>query len=314
MCSAASSASSRNSQLCRNSLLSGPCCCLLHPSRKFVQSWLWAVCDGHIGRDAARFVTANLQPMLAARLQWVTQVPEETDLAGETGEAMYAAGGPVTIGIRTLHHVQTDRRQRRCQVVALLDTSLTTHAPLPTGLGAFATLVRRAVCETFAALDNALYEHLILAPAADIEAKPPHSPAPRQASGTSLTVALVLGPLLTVANIGDCHAVLDTGCFRMQLTHSHRLADSDTELRRVKEAGCHVASLGFDCRSPATAAEHGIGPLRLWPGGLCLSRGIGDYDSGPHVLPLPHVKQVRRVQRLGRGKGARGRRLGSKVT
>lgn len=225
-------------------------------------------------------------------------------------------GCPVTIGIRTLHHMQTDRQQRRCQVVALLAACChLAHntRTLLSGMDAFASLVRRAVCETFAALDNALYEHLILAPAADAEAKPLHSPVPRQASGTSLTVALVLGPLLTVANIGDCHAVLDTGCFRMQLTHSHRLADSDTELRRVKEAGCHVASLGFDCRSPATAAEHGIGPLRLWPGGLCLSRGIGDYDSGPHVLPLPHVKQVRRVQALGRGKGKGGTGWGPEV-
>lgn len=37
----------------------------------------------------------------------------------------------------------------------------------------------------------------------------------------------------------------------------------------------------------------GVGPLRLWPGGLCLSRAIGDFDVGDSVLSLPYVSQVR---------------------
>lgn len=36
----------------------------------------------------------------------------------------------------------------------------------------------------------------------------------------------------------------------------------------------------------------GVGPLRLWPGGLCLSRAIGDFDVGKCVLSLPYVCQV----------------------
>lgn len=36
-----------------------------------------------------------------------------------------------------------------------------------------------------------------------------------------------------------------------------------------------------------------LGPIRSWPGGVCVSRSIGDVDCGPLITPLPHVKQVR---------------------
>lgn len=36
-----------------------------------------------------------------------------------------------------------------------------------------------------------------------------------------------------------------------------------------------------------------IGPLRCWPGGLCLSRSIGDMDVGEFIVPIPYVKQVK---------------------
>ena len=36
-----------------------------------------------------------------------------------------------------------------------------------------------------------------------------------------------------------------------------------------------------------------VGPLRCWPGGLCLSRSIGDMDVGECIIPVPHVKQVK---------------------
>jgi hypothetical protein len=35
-----------------------------------------------------------------------------------------------------------------------------------------------------------------------------------------------------------------------------------------------------------------IGPLRCWPGGLCLSRSIGDIDVEEFIVPVPYVKQV----------------------
>lgn len=45
---------------------------------------------------------------------------------------------------------------------------------------------------------------------------------------------------------------------------------------------------------PATKkGSVGAGPLRLWPGGLCLSRAIGDFDVGDSVLCLPYISQAR---------------------
>jgi serine/threonine protein phosphatase PrpC len=39
--------------------------------------------------------------------------------------------------------------------------------------------------------------------------------------------------------------------------------------------------------------DPGIGPMRVWPGGLCVARAIGDGDVGTEVLPEPHIKQMR---------------------
>ncbi|CAM8913638.1 unnamed protein product [Rhodiola kirilowii] len=39
-----------------------------------------------------------------------------------------------------------------------------------------------------------------------------------------------------------------------------------------------------------------IGPLRCWPGGLCLSRSIGDFDVGEFIVPVPYVKQIKEVK------------------
>ena len=41
--------------------------------------------------------------------------------------------------------------------------------------------------------------------------------------GSTVTLALVIGPLLTVANTGDSLALLDTGCSVLPMTTSHRV-------------------------------------------------------------------------------------------
>ena len=107
-----------------------------------------------------------------------------------------------------------------------------------------------------------------------------------------MTAVLITGPLVTVANIGDSSAVLDTGCSMLELTTSHRIDASAQEQARLREAGCTVASMGFHLQGPATAGEPGVGPLRVWPGGLCVARSIGDADAGPEIIPIPSIKQV----------------------
>lgn len=57
--------------------------------------------------------------------------------------------------------------------------------------------------------------------------------------------------------------------------------------------GAQVARMKFDLSGPATSHEEGCGPLRLWPGGLHMSRAMGDFDCGQPVIPHPHIQQVR---------------------
>ena len=57
-----------------------------------------------------------------------------------------------------------------------------------------------------------------------------------------------------------------------------------------------MKNLNF-CAGQGPAAgpyAQGWGPLRVWPGGLCLSRALGDFDVGCIVLAIPHIMQVRR--------------------
>jgi serine/threonine protein phosphatase PrpC len=53
-----------------------------------------------------------------------------------------------------------------------------------------------------------------------------------------------------------------------------------------------VAPLSVNMDGPAEVGQPGLGPLRIWPGGLCVSRSIGDIDVGRVVIAAPHIRQV----------------------
>lgn len=74
---------------------------------------------------------------------------------------------------------------------------------------------------------------------------------------------------------------------RLQVCGNHRLDDSVEEQERVKALGCEVSQ--STCREEGT----GVGPLRVWPGGLAMSRTIGDYEAGDAVTATPEIRQVR---------------------
>lgn len=71
-----------------------------------------------------------------------------------------------------------------------------------------------------------------------------------------------------------------------RLTAEHRLQDSARERARVASLGGVVARI----RHPVTG-EPG-GPLRCFPGGLAIARGIGDADAGDLVSPIPATSTV----------------------
>lgn len=108
-----------------------------------------------------------------------------------------------------------------------------------------------------------------------------------QTSGTTVTFVIIEGWTITVASVGDSRCILEPaegGIY--YLSADHRLDCNEEERDRITASGGEVGRLN-------TGGGAEIGPLRCWPGGLCLSRSIGDMDVGEFIVPVPYVKQVK---------------------
>ncbi len=104
-------------------------------------------------------------------------------------------------------------------------------------------------------------------------------------SGTTATVVAVCGDVITVAACGDSLAVLDTGSQVLKLSKEHRLETSESEVSRIKKAGGKV--------EPTILDNGPVGTLRVWPGGLAVSRTIGDIEGKVGgVICDPEVSQT----------------------
>lgn len=113
-------------------------------------------------------------------------------------------------------------------------------------------------------------------------------------SGCTLTVALASpGGVLTVGNVGDSRATLDTGAEVVELTQEHRIGASPAELARLEAAGGRLARLNEYGAGPSRGAHEGVGPVRLWPGGIMVARAIGDRDIGEILIASPHIRQLK---------------------
>ncbi|KAL5982435.1 hypothetical protein ACLOJK_016506 [Asimina triloba] len=115
-----------------------------------------------------------------------------------------------------------------------------------------------------------------------------------QCSGTTVTFVIIDGWFVTVASVGDSLCILESAEGAVYcLSADHRLEANEEERDRITASGGEVGRLNI-----IGGAE--IGPLRCWPGGLCLSRSIGDMDVGEFIVPIPHVKQVKLSSAGGR--------------
>ena len=103
-------------------------------------------------------------------------------------------------------------------------------------------------------------------------------------SGTTATVAMVVGWELVVASVGDSLAYFSTGSQILQVSGNHRIDENKSEQQRIKDEGGKVGRAEFDGR--------GVGPLRIWPGGLAMSRTIGDRHAGHTARADPEVRQL----------------------
>ena len=104
--------------------------------------------------------------------------------------------------------------------------------------------------------------------------------------GSTLTVVIVNHQRreVTCANVGDSEAVLVRSDGYEALSTSHRLDHNTDECERVVAQGHRIARAMDPDGMPG-------GPQRAWPGGLAVTRGIGDSDCA-YVTCEPEVKTV----------------------
>lgn len=115
-----------------------------------------------------------------------------------------------------------------------------------------------------------------------------------QTSGTTVTFVIIEGWVVTVASVGDSRCILEPSEGGLHyLSADHRLDTNEEERVRITSSGGEVGRLN-------TGGGAEVGPLRCWPGGLCLSRSIGDMDVGEFIVPVPYVKQVKLSNAGGR--------------
>ena len=111
-------------------------------------------------------------------------------------------------------------------------------------------------------------------------------------SGATATVVVVHGRSITTASVGDSLAIVDLGVScgfagpAQRLSPEHRLDTSGSERDRILAAGGEVRATAFEDGKP-------VGPLRVWPGGLAVSRTIGDRDGKKGgVISEPEISRV----------------------
>lgn len=86
--------------------------------------------------------------------------------------------------------------------------------------------------------------------------------------------------------------MLDTGAEVVELSADHRIGCNPGELARLEAAGGHLARLNEYGSGPSAGVHEGLGPVRLWPGGIMVGRALGDKDVGELLLAAPHIRQV----------------------
>ncbi|XRA95960.1 protein serine threonine phosphatase 2c [Pycnococcus provasolii] len=129
-----------------------------------------------------------------------------------------------------------------------------------------------------------------------------------QRGGAAVTMCVFEGGRVFVANVGDSAAVAytrtaeqrhlsqretwsthgSTGFKVHPLTRDHRV-DDPMECARLREAGATVARANARVSSGAFSYRP-VGPCRVWPGGLAMSRTVGDpechnavHSAGPDI-------------------------------
>lgn len=97
----------------------------------------------------------------------------------------------------------------------------------------YAELVRRAVLAAFLSLAAKLHHFLHY----DCDQAREHGYV--SSCGSTATVAVQIGPLLTVANVGNTRCVLDVGNTVIECSSDHKLGDNEDEEARLDASEFH---------------------------------------------------------------------------
>ena len=103
-------------------------------------------------------------------------------------------------------------------------------------------------------------------------------------SGTCFAVAILApGRVLYVGHVGDCRVVLGARDGKMlRLTEDHRPSEPEERKRVESFPGVHVGKLYRDRHFLCFKWRAESGPLRTFPGGLAITRAVGDKAVKRH--------------------------------
>eukprot|EP00198_Chlamydomonas_reinhardtii_P004024 XP_001693360.1 protein phosphatase type 2C [Chlamydomonas reinhardtii] len=220
----------------------------------------FGIFDGHGGRMAAQHAAKHLLPLVGqfAERALGPEPPASPEQLAADGylDAGMAAQGPNGSG-------DYEAALERARVAAAQD-ALITRLP-------------KALHAGFVQCDE------------DVNAK-------YKQSGTTATLAVQVGWELLVANVGDSLAYLDTGTEIVVISGNHRVAENTEEQERIIAAGGRIKPARYDEDEEdgpgGTATPHEGLQLRVWPGGINMTRTIGDEASKGLLIPEPAVRQI----------------------
>ena len=226
---------------------------------------LFGVFDGHGGKDCARFCSESL-------LRYVSDA-QKLDKDGEGG------GGGAEAGAGDEGNT-------------LASSSATIDLSEGCGLTEAQLLVAREQERFVDTLPQALVQAFKGVDALWKEEERP--------SGTTATVAFLSGWELVVASVGDSCAYFHTGTQMLQVSGNHRIEEDpktgkvvqSAEVERVKKLGGSIARAEVEGKA--------VGPLRIWPGGLAMTRTIGDVGAEEVSSSEPEVRHLSLPQQGGR--------------
>jgi protein phosphatase PTC2/3 len=111
-------------------------------------------------------------------------------------------------------------------------------------------------------------------------------------SGSTANIVLIQSQHIICANVGDSRSVLSRGGKAVDLSQDHKPERPD-EKKRIEAANGHVRCLTQTVkRCYFLKKQVPIGAPRVWPGGIAVSRSLGDKNLKRPELGIVHSDEI----------------------